>query len=282
MKMKNLYQTLTENSGIVEKDKDPDWNGFMVRIEREKAQIAPEFFVSMNDGISFVLVYKRFEKREIQKLEVFFNKRLERVLNRVSSMGKKGIKSLFTKGSRWAIDSAFGTEEDMKVTEFSGVFSFADPTVIDYEDFEVALRMLETLSDLKMDFLHCEDHSVIALNIGGGDFTKVVAQKMKRTDYSGDEGRKAYGIIGCLANFAWARRQMLTGIMEAAVKDAFGKHVQMKKLVDISFTIAFDDGKNFIYRFNYPKTENVALFKDEKGMTLVQSSENCRMVPANE
>ena len=282
MEMDALYHVLSESNGIVEKKKDLDWDGFMVRLEREKTQIVPEFFASMNDGISFVLVYKRFEKKEIQKLEGFFKKRLERVLNRVSFMGKKGIKSLFTKGSRWAIDSAFGTEEDMKVTEFSGVFSFADPTVIDYEDFEVALRTLETLFDLKTNFLHCEDHSVIALNIGGGDFTKAVAKKMKKTDYSSDDGRKAYGILGCLANFAWARRQMLTGIMEAAVKDAFGKRVQMKKLVDISFTIAFDDGKNFIYRFNYPKTENVALLKDEEGMTLVQKAESCRMVSTDE
>jgi hypothetical protein len=278
----DVYNIVEKMPGLVEKEKDEKWNGFMARFARENAKIVPALFPHMNNGIAFIYMDKHFDEENVEKLKNFFNKRMEKVFKRIHSMGKKGIKSLFTKGSRWAVDTAFGTEEDMKVTEFSGVFPFADPTVIDYEDFEKALKTLEETSDLEVNFWNSEDRIISTLKVGGGSFSKTVADKMEESDYLSDIGRKSYGMIGCLSNYAWARRQMMSGIMEMAAKDAFGKSTNVKKIADLSFTIAFDDGECFVYRVNFPKTHNAHLSKSENGLTLSIKNTIYRMVSADE
>ena len=278
----DMYDVLEKMPGLVEKEKNEEWNGFMARLAREKAKIIPDLFAHINDGIAFIYMDKHFNKENVEKLKGFFDKRMEKVFKRIHSMGKKGVKSLFTKGSRWAVDTAFGTEEDMKITEFSGVFPFADPTVIDYEDFEKALKILEGTSDLEVRFWNSENRIISTLRVGGGSFSQTVAEKMEKSDYSSDIGRKSYGMIGCLSNYAWARRQMISGIMEMAAKDAFGKSTNVKKIADLSFTIAFDDGECFVYRVNSPKTPNAHLSKSKNGLTLSTENTIYRMVPADE
>ncbi len=275
----DIYEKIKKLEGAIEKD--DNWGGFYFHVDREKAKILPEFLMNINDGMSFVLVDKYPSSENVQKLKKFFELRTEKVLKRIRTMGKKGVKSLLTKGSRWAVDTAFGNEEDMKVTEFSGVFAFADPTVIDYDDFEVALKTMENISNVKIEFWKSDKHLISTIRAGSENFSKSVALKIKESNYLSDEGRKYYGTVGCLSNFAWARRQMISGIMEMAAKDAFGKSVQVKKIADISLTILFDNGKELEYRFNFPKTHDMYLSKEGNELILFRNA-SYRMVPTNE
>ncbi len=281
MENRELYEELKDMDGVIESVRDDEWNGFKIRFEREKGKIFPEFIERMNEGISFIHVFKDPSRENAEKLKDFFDRRMEKVLKRIRSMGKRGIKSLLTKGSRWAVDTAFGTQEDMKVTEFLGVFSFADPTVIDYEDFDVALKVLQDTSDVEITFWKMNDHLISSVRSGCGEFSQNVANKVKRSDYLNDEGRKYYGVVGCLANYAWARRQMINGIMKMAVGDAFGSSTKVEKMADISFTTLFDDGEFLTYRLNFPHTFKMSLSKNGNELTL-STSTIYRMVPIDE
>lgn len=281
MKNRELYEELKDMDGVIESVRDDEWNGFKIRFERKKGKIFPEFIERMNEGISFIHVFKDPSRENAEKLKDFFDRRMEKVLKRIRSMGKRGIKSLLTKGSRWAVDTAFGTQEDMKVTEFLGVFSFADPTVIDYEDFDVALKVLQDTSDVEITFWKMNDHLISSVRSTCGEFSQRVADKVKRSDYLNDEGRKYYGVVGCLANYAWARRQMISGIMKMAVGDAFGTSTKVEKMADISFTTLFDDGEFLTYRLNFPHTFKMSLSRNGNELTL-STSTIYRMVPIDE
>ncbi len=251
---------LEKEKGFLRYRRDDCWGGYQVDFDRRTAFINPSIASPVNLGISLLSVEQNAEKDYTLKIKEAFHLRVDKITKRMKDMGKRGIKSLFTKGIRWAIDTAFGIEEDMQTTEFSGVFSFSDPTVISYEAFGVAKDVIMDLSDFeiklwRMDFnemkmpLKNTDMAVTVLG-GAGRFSDIVVDGLKKVEYSSDEGRANYSALACVANYAWARRQIVKGIMEMSVFDVFGKSVRTRKICDMSLNIVYDNGRSLVYRKN--------------------------------
>ena len=272
--------------GFRKYQKDSCWGGFQVDFDRHTAFMYPSMVSPINLGISLLSVNLKGEKLFAIKVKEAFRSRTDKIVRRMKEIGNKGIKSLFTKGTRWAVDTAFGEEEDMKYTEFSGVFSFSDPTVISHEAFEVAKEFLTDFSDFEIKFWRMEsveDHkspkegSMYITILGGpGGFSDTVVTELKKSKYSSDEGRASYSALACVANYAWARRQIVKGLIEMAVYDAFGKSIKTKKLWDESLNIIYDDGQTLTYRKNAVGNLLPRLCKDENGIFFVDNDGKVR------
>ncbi len=267
-----------ELKGFEEVLKSKDKHGFLLKLRRNEAEIIPNYLNDFNWGISLIRIERAANAKSVEKFVTFFEKRKRKILNRFEDMGKKGLKSLFTKGMRWALDTALGEQEDMSVSEFSGVFSFADPSTVSYEDFEKALNFITDFEDAKMNFFEENGNLIVSIACGGSDFSKEMISKMHRTSYQSDEGRRYYGLLGCLANYAWARRQILTGIAEMSAQDAFGKAIKIHKIADLSYNLAFDDGTFFFYKLNFPSFKNARLEESEEELVLEFEGKMHRMV----
>ncbi|GEM_PF-2993202 len=271
----NNMNFFEKEKGFLKYQKDNCWGGYKVDFDRRIAYIYPSIASPVNLGVSFVTIEQRGEKASALKIREAFHSRKSKIIRRMKDMGKRGIKSLFTKGIRWAIDTAFGIEEDMKVTEFSGVFSFSDPTVISYEAFEVAKNVMMDFSDFEIKFWRVDldkrrtflkngDMAVTILG-GAGGFSDAVVNEMKKVKYCSDEGRTTYSALACVANYAWARRQIVKGIIEMSVFDTFGKSVRTRKICDMSLNIIYDNGQSLTHRKNAVGKFSTCLckFKDE-------------------
>ncbi len=276
--------------GLLSLQKDNAWKGFRATFDRKHSKIYPDMVGPVNKGVALVLIDKEANEKTILRTKESLDLRSEKVIRRLKSMGKRGIKSLFTKGMRWAIDTAFGKLEDMNVTEFSGVFSFSDPTLISYEAFSVAEHGLTDFSDFDVGFWRLEmekenefekNNSLIVSIMGGpGKLFNAVASKLRDTEYDSDEGRGIYTALGCIANYAWARRQVITGMVEASARDAFGKFTRVKKMCDVSFNIVFDNGEDLIYRKNFPQSHVIRLLKENRNILILKGEDEIgRMVP---
>ncbi len=268
-------------NGVEEIKRSENGKGFMLKLRREEADILPQYLCDFNLGVSFVKIERRFDREVIAKFQRFFNERMDRILSRFKAMGKKGLKSVFTKGTRWALDTALGSENDMEVSEHRGVFPFADPSTIEYGSFEKALNFMRNFEDVKMDFCDDDGNLTILITCGGSEFSKEMVSTIREVPYLSDSGRKYYGLLGCLANYAWARRQIVTGIVEMAAQDAFGKSTMARKLVDVSFNLLFDDGRFLFYKHDFPVCENASLEYDKNGLLLKLGSQVHRMVCAD-
>lgn len=271
-----------KEKGFLKYQRDNCWGGYQVDFDRRIAYMYPSIASPVNFGVSLVTVEQKGEKASALKIKEAFHSRMDKIIKRMKDIGKRGIKSLFTKGIRWAIDTAFGTEEDMKVTEFSGVFPFSDPTVISYEAFEVAKNIIMDLSDFEIKFWRMDLKGVgrllkngdMAITIfgGAGRFSDVVVSKMKKVKYCSDEGRTNYSALACVANYAWARRQIVKGIIEMSVFDVFGKSVRTRKICDTSLNIIYDDGQSLMYRKNAIGKFSPCLCKCENELVVVDGN----------
>lgn len=281
---------LSNMKGLLSLQKDSVWKGFRATFDRKNSKIYPEMVGPINTGMALISIDKEANEKTVLKMKEAFNLRIEKVIRRLKSMGKRGIKSLFTKGMRWSVDTAFGELTDMSVTEFSGVFSFSDPTLISYEAFSVAERGLTDFSDFDVGFWSLETEKenefakanslVISVSGGSGKLFNAVTPNLRVVEYDSDEGHSVYTVLGCIANYAWARRQVVTGMIESSTRDAFGKSTRVKKMCDISFNIVFDDGEKLIYRKNFPQGSVIRLSKNDKNMLILKGEDEIgRMVP---
>ena len=276
--------------GLLSLQTDDVWKGFRATFDRKNSKIYPKMVGAINDGMALVSIDKEANEKTLLKMKEALSLRSERVIRRLKSMGKRGVKSLFTKGMRWAVDTAFGETSDMSVTEFSGVFSFSDPTLISYETFNVAELGLTDFSDFNVGFWRLDTEKenefakanslVVSVAGGSGKLFNAVTSELRAVEYDSDEGRSAYTALGCIANYAWARRQMVTGMIEASTRDAFGKFTRVKKMCDVSFNIVFDDGKTLLYRKNFPQGPVIRLSKNDKNILVLKGEDEIgRMVP---
>lgn len=278
--------------GFLNLKKDDTWKGFRATFDRKRSNIYPNMVGSINMGIALISVDKEADEKIALKIKKALDLRSAKVIRRLKSMGKRGVKSLFTKGMRWAIDTAFGDQKDMNMTEFSGVFPFSDPSLISYESFGVAEHGLIDFSDFDVDFWELKvekegeftmDNSlVVSVKGGSGELFDSVVSELRETEYDSDEGRGVYTALGSVANYAWARRQVMTGMVEASISDALGKSIKSQKICDIPFNIVFDDGEVLIYRKHFPQSSVVQLSKDGKNMLILKGEDGIgRMVPIN-
>ncbi len=283
---------LKKLKGLLSLRNDDVWKGFCAIFDRKHSKIYPNMLGPINRGMALVSIDKEANERTVLKMKKALGLRSEKVIRRLKSMGKRGVKSLFTKGMRWAIDTAFGKSEDMNVTEFSGVFPFSDPSLVSYETFDVAKGGLTDFSDFNVGFWSLEKKKenefaknnslVVSITGGSGKLSDAVVSELSDVEYDSDEGRGVYAVLGCVANYAWARRQIVTGMVEASARDAFGKSTRVKKICDVSFNIVFDDGETLIHRKNFPQSGVIQLSKESKNLLILkEKSEIGRMVPTD-
>ncbi len=272
---------LDKMEGLLDLQKEKCHGGFKAVLDRKEAFLNPELVSPFNYGLLLVAVDKESDRFNVEKIDGAIPKRIDIISKRLQNLGRRGIKSLVTKGIRWSISTAFGNEKDMETTTFSGAFSFADPTSITYDSFVEGEKEIVSFEDFEMNLTRFEGEDSHGLRNGtivfsalGGtkSFSKAVLSELKETKYDSTEGLFAYAKLGSLANYAWARRQILKGIIEMASNDAFGKQVKVKKLLDTSLNMVYDDGKKLTVTRGFQNDGTVKACPEDNGFVL--SDEN--------
>lgn len=250
-----------KTQGLIDLRRDECWGGFRASFDKKEAVLNPELLSSFNNGHLLVAVDKECERMYTEKLDRALSKRFDVISKRLKNLGRRGIKSLVTKGIRWSISTAFGGEEDMASTTFSGAFSFADPTSISFDSFAEGEKEIASFDDFDIKLTRFEgdgshgvgDGTMVFSVLGGSaDFSKAVLSELRETKYDSTDGLFAYAKLGSVANYAWARRQIVKGIIEMASNDAFGKQIRVWKMLDTSLNMVYDDGKKLVVTHDSP------------------------------
>lgn len=169
---------------------------------------------------------------------------------------KKELKNVLKKGSYWAVEEGYGSENDLLNTESSGKLDEANPDIISNKAYERGYDQLGTLGSgnhfLELGYVEeifLEDiakewglfKGQLTLLIHSGsrglghqicsDFLDVFEKALKKYQIEvpdkqlacapvlSPEGQEYLAALSCAANFAWANRQILQSLAINALAD---------------------------------------------------------------
>ncbi|MFH1414454.1 MAG: RtcB family protein [Candidatus Omnitrophota bacterium] len=203
-----------------------------------------------------------------------------------SGLGSKGDirvsareeKEILLKGSRWAVQKGFGTEEDLECTEENGAIQGADPGAVSERAYERGKAQSGTLGsgnhfleaqviDQLYDRDCCDQFGLslgqITLMIHSGsrglgyqvcdDYTRSMIRCLEKykinvpdrqlacAPVDSVEGKAYLGAMRCAANYAWANRQCLMQLTRRVFEKVFSMSWQkmgMSLIYDVSHNIA--------------------------------------------
>jgi len=203
-----------------------------------------------------------------------------------SGLGSKGDirvsyreeKEILVKGSRWAVEKGYGTQEDLEYTEENGAIQGADPSAVSDRAYERGKAQSGTLGSgnhfleiQAIDQLYDRDAcDELGLNLGQvtimihsgsrglgyqvcDDYTKSMIRCLQKYNINvpdrqlacapvkSSEGKAYLGAMRCAANYAWANRQCLMHLTRKTFERVFGdswQNLGMHLIYDIAHNIA--------------------------------------------
>jgi tRNA-splicing ligase RtcB len=187
-------------------------------------------------------------------------------------------KEILLKGSKWAVDKGYGTEEDLECTEEYGAIQGADPSCVSDRAYDRGKAQSGTLGsgnhfleiqviDQLYDRDICDEFELtlgqITLMIHSGsrglgyqvcdDYTRSMIHCLQKYNINvpdrqlacapvnSSEGKAYLGAMKCAANYAWANRQCLMHLTRKVFEKVFGMSWQkmgMYLIYDVAHNIA--------------------------------------------
>ena len=187
-------------------------------------------------------------------------------------------KEILLKGSKWAVDKGYGTEEDLECTEEYGAIQGADPSSVSDRAYDRGKAQSGTLGsgnhfleiqviDQLYDRDICDEFELtlgqITLMIHSGsrglgyqvcdDYTRSMIHCLQKYNINvpdrqlacapvnSAEGKAYLGAMKCAANYAWANRQCLMHLTRKVFEKVFGMSWQkmgMYLIYDVAHNIA--------------------------------------------
>ncbi|HLD82618.1 MAG TPA: RtcB family protein [Candidatus Omnitrophota bacterium] len=203
-----------------------------------------------------------------------------------SGVGSKGDirvsqreeKEILVKGSRWAVERGYGTEEDLECTEENGAIQGADPDAVSERAYERGKAQSGTLGsgnhflevqviDQLFDRGLCDEFGMnlgqVTLMIHSGsrgfgyqicdDYTRSMIHCLQKYNISvpdrqlacapvnSPEAKEYLGAMRCAANYAWNNRQCLMHLARKSFERVFGMSWQkmgLSLIYDVAHNIA--------------------------------------------
>lgn len=190
----------------------------------------------------------------------------------------KEEREILFKGSKWAVDKGYGTEEDLECTEEYGAIEGADPEAVSDRAYERGKAQSGTLGsgnhfleiqtiDQLYDRDLCDEFGLtlgqITIMIHSGsrglgyqvcdDYTRSMIHCLQKYNINvpdrqlacapvnSAEGKAYLGAMKCAANYAWANRQCLMYLTRKVFEKVFGMTWQkmgMSLIYDVAHNIA--------------------------------------------
>jgi tRNA-splicing ligase RtcB len=203
-----------------------------------------------------------------------------------SGVGSKGDirvsvreeKEILVKGSKWAVEKGYGTEDDLECTEENGAIQGADPDAVSQRAYErgkaqsgtlgsgnhfLEVQAIDQLYDRDIcDALGLDLGQVMVMIHSGSrglgyqvcdDYTRDMVQSLQKYNInvpdrqlacapvSSAEGKAYLGAMKCAANYAWANRQCLMHLTRQVFEKIFAMSWQklgMFLIYDVAHNIA--------------------------------------------
>jgi len=193
-------------------------------------------------------------------------------------LGKKGQEDPLVKGAKWAVEYGLGRPEDLQRAESGGALPGADPSAVSGRALERGRNQLGTLGSGN-HFLEIQEVTdiydeaaarayglfkgqvTVMLHTGSRglghqvctDFIEVMRsaaaryginladQELAAAPFRSTEGQRYFGAMQAAANYAWANRQALTGLVRETFRSALGlgeKALAMDLVYDVAHNIA--------------------------------------------
>ncbi|MFH0935596.1 MAG: intein-containing RctB family protein [Candidatus Omnitrophota bacterium] len=190
----------------------------------------------------------------------------------------KEEEKILVKGSRWAVEKGYGTEEDLECTEEYGAIEGADPGAVSERAYErgkaqsgtlgsgnhfLEVQVIDQLYDRGLCDAFGFNLGQITVMIHSGsrglgyqvcdDYTRSMVRCLQKYNISvpdrqlacapvnSDEGRAYLGAMKCAANYAWANRQCLMYLTRKVFEKVFAMSWQkmgMELIYDVAHNIA--------------------------------------------
>lgn len=192
---------------------------------------------------------------------------------------KKELINVLKKGASWAVEKGFGSHSDIDKTEDRGNLDFiSDTDDISNRAIERGLDQLGTLGAgnhfleiQKVDTVYlpdiadklgvfknqiiimfhtgsrglgyqiCDDYLHLFRNVSPGYNIRLKDQQLISVPVKSEEGKKYFNAMSGAANFAWANRQVITGLIMKSFEKIFKKsspQLGMGVIYDVSHNIA--------------------------------------------
>ncbi|MBN1299837.1 MAG: RtcB family protein [Melioribacteraceae bacterium] len=196
----------------------------------------------------------------------------------IHKLNQKELKNILHRGSHWAVENNFGTDEDIINTEENGKLDGADPSSVSERALERGLDQAGTLGsgnhflelDVVEEIYNQRAADVMGLFIGQvvvmihtgsrglgyqicDDYLKVLINAEKKYGYKlpdrqltcapvkSEEGQDYLSAMKCAANFAWNNRQVIMHLAKNSIKSTLGipeAELQFKLIYDVCHNIA--------------------------------------------
>lgn len=196
----------------------------------------------------------------------------------IEKLSEKSLRDVLRKGSRWAVDRGYGSEEDLERTEDRGCIEGADPDKVSGRAIHRGLGQLGTLGsgnhflevgvvDAVYDsslagvlgleqgqvtlLIHtgsrgfgyqvCDDFLKVMLHVVRKYGIKLPDRQLACAPLESQEGREYLAAMACAANYAWANRQIIMSLAREALIDvlrASPSELRLRLVYDVSHNMA--------------------------------------------
>jgi tRNA-splicing ligase RtcB len=237
----------------------------------------------INCGVRLLRTRLMREDLKPQLLERLVRAIYDNVPSGVGSKGKIRISrhevaQVLTHGARWAVDSGYGTEEDLEYTEEHGQMAGADLAGVSERALERGMPQLGTLGagnhfleiqevtevyDAKaaatlgislgqitvmihtgsrgLGYQICDDNVKLLGAVSKKYGIELVDRQLACAPVESPEGRRYFGAMVCAANYAWANRQAIAHWVREAFSQVLGLSLEqlgMGQVYDVAHNIA--------------------------------------------
>ncbi len=199
----------------------------------------------------------------------------------IKKLSEKKLKEILKKGSRWAVESGYGINEDLEKTEDGGCMKGAEPDKVSQRAIKRGLGQIgtlgsgnhflevgvvETVYDLQAANLFGLEKGQITLLLHCGsrglgyqvcdDFLKVMQPAVRKygielpdrqlacAPLDSKEGKDYFAAMACAANFAWANRQVIMDLAQRALEEsiqASAGSLNVRLVYDVCHNIAKEE-----------------------------------------
>ena len=196
----------------------------------------------------------------------------------IEKLSDKALRDVLRKGSRWAVDRGYGSEEDLERTEDRGCMEGADPAKVSERAIKRGLGQLGTLGSGNhfievgvVDTVY-DSHVAGVLGLEEGQVTLLVHTGSRGFGYQvcddslkvmqhvvrkygielpdrqlacapldSKEGKDYLAAMACAANYAWANRQIIMALAREALREALqasDSDLKLRLVYDVSHNMA--------------------------------------------
>ncbi len=196
----------------------------------------------------------------------------------IGRLSRRELETVLVEGAGWAVAKGFGNEGDLERTEERGRLSMADPSKVSKRAIERGLDQIGTLGSgnhfMEIDVVDrvydekaaeafgLEEGRLAVLIHSGSrglgyqicdDYLEVMQDAVRKYDIAlpdrqlacapvdSPEGRDYIAAMACAANYAWANRQVMTGLAKRAIArvlDSTEEALGLRLVYDVCHNIA--------------------------------------------